>query len=235
MLRSLVGSELCIRVSGGGVFSYDPTSGEVTEFNESDTTLPSNYVMSGITSRDGKQYFGTSYGIAIADPATGKLMNFKEVFPEFDTDGWKVTQLYEDSRGLLWVGTASGLKVIDRTHGKIIKVDLGDQQNNKYVLGIIQDNGGAMWVSVGTELINLRVVYNEKSGELSVITHHYDNRDGLMDCDFNQRSFAKLPSGELVVGGFYGLNRFSPSDIKFNTVRPKVLFTDLYILSLIHI
>ncbi|MDE6095326.1 MAG: response regulator [Muribaculaceae bacterium] len=213
---------------GGGVFSYDPTSGEVTEFNESDTTLPSNYVMSGITSRDGKQYFGTSYGIAIADPATGKLMNFKEVFPEFDTDGWKVTQLYEDSRGLLWVGTASGLKVIDRTHGKIIKVDLGDQQNNKYVLGIIQDNGGAMWVSVGTELINLRVVYNEKSGELSVITHHYDNRDGLMDCDFNQRSFAKLPSGELVVGGFYGLNRFSPSDIKFNTVRPKVLFTDLY-------
>lgn len=216
---------------GAGIFSYDLSTGKVNEYNESNSALLSNYVMSGITSRDGKQYFGTSNGIVIANSSTGELRNFKEVFPELDTDGWKVTQLLEDSRGLLWVGTANGLRVIDRTNGKIIKVSLGDSQNTKYVLGLIQDNGGSMWVSVGTELVNIKVVYNEKSGELSVNSHWYDSRDGLMDCDFNQRSFAKLPSGEIVVGGFYGLNRFSPSDIKFNTVRPKVLFTDLYMSS----
>lgn len=219
--------KLWIGTLGGGTFSYNPKDGKIEEFNEANSGLQCDYVLSVIRSRDGKQYFGTAYGIYYYDDATGKIRSLKDLFPDIITDGWKINQLYEDSRGLIWVGTPNGLKVIDRTHGKVLNLNLGDSNHQKYILGIIQDNGGSMWVSAGQELLNLKVVYNEKSGDLSVLTHEYDNRDGLMDCDFNQRSFAKLPSGEIVVGGFYGLNRFLPSEIKLNTVRPKVIFTDL--------
>lgn len=218
---------LWIGTLGGGVFSYNLKTGKFEEFNEANSDLQSNYVMSIIKSNDGRQYFGSAYGISYYDNERGKIRNLKDLFPDMKSDGWKVNQIYEDSRGLIWVATPNGLKVLDRTRGKVLKLKLNDSDQQKYILGIIQDNGGSMWVSAGQELLNLKVVYNEKSGDLSVLTHVYDNRDGLMDCDFNQRSFAKLPSGEIVVGGFYGLNRFLPSEIKLNTVRPKVIFTDL--------
>ncbi len=219
--------KLWIGTLGGGAFSYNPKDGKIEEFNEANSGLKCDYVISIINSRDGKPYFGTSYGIYFYDETDGKMHSLKDLFPDMNTDGWKVNQLYEDSRGLIWVGTPNGLKVLDKANRKVMKLNLNDSNHQKYILGITQDNGGSMWVSAGQELLNLKVVYNEKSGELSVLTHVYDSRDGLMDCDFNQRSLSKLPSGEIVVGGFYGLNRFSPSEIKLNTVRPKVVFTDL--------
>lgn len=213
---------------GGGLFMYDPSTGEVVSYKNGTTELLSNYVMSVVLSRDKRVYIGTSYGISVYDPKSGKLKRFRDLFPGIDTYRWKVSQIYEDSRGLLWVGTSNGLKVIDRVHGKVQEIKLNDDGKQRYVLGITQDNGGSMWVSEGAMLINIKVGYDEKTGNLNVVTHAYDNRDGLMECDFNQRSFGKLPDGEIVVGGLYGLNRFSPSEMKFNMIHPRVVFTDLY-------
>ena len=53
----------------------------------------------------------------------------------------------------------------------------------------------------------------------------YNDKDGLQSCDFNQRSLKRLHTGEIVVGGLYGLNRFRPDTIKYNRTLPKVMFT----------
>ncbi|MDE7347595.1 MAG: response regulator [Muribaculaceae bacterium] len=214
---------------GGGVFRINPASGETVFMKNAENGLQSPFVVTGIASKDGRVYFGNAYGIAYHESSDGLIHNLKDLDPVFNTDGWRMTQLFEDSRGLIWAATSSGLKVIDRTHSKITKVKTGDGSFHNYVSGIIEDNGGSMWISEGRSLINLKISYDDKTGDLKVSPRSYNSRDGLIDCDFNQRSLAKLPSGEILAGGLYGVNRFSPTEMNFNTSRPQVVFTDLYI------
>ena len=220
---------LWVSTLGAGVFMFDPASGETIQPGNAGNGLQSQYVVTGIASKDGRIYFGNAYGTAYLDPADGLIHNLKDLDKTLDTDGWRLTQLFEDSRGLIWAATSNGLKVIDRTHSKITKVKTGDGSFHNYVSGIIEDNGGSIWISEGRSLVNLKISYDDKTGDLSVSPRSYDTRDGLIDCDFNQRSLAKLPSGEILAGGLYGVNRFTPTEIKFNTKRPEVVFTDLYI------
>lgn len=214
---------------GGGIFHYNPKTGAVKQYTDTNSGLRSNWVTMSLKSKDGRTYFGHGVGIDYYDPADGLIHEMKDLDKKFDTSQWKVSQIFEDSRGLLWVGTSQGLKVIDRTHHKVTNVKTFQDKTNNYITGIIEDNGGSMWISEGRILTNVKVSYADLSGEMELSARHYDTEDGLMDSDFNQRSFAKLPSGEILLGGLYGANRFVPADIKYNSVNPKIIFTDLYI------
>ena len=219
---------LWISTLGAGVFHYDPSTGEAKQYNYETSGLKSDYVNTGIRSKDGRIYFGHSDGISYFDPADGQMHDLTDLNKKFITTGWKPAQLFEDSRGLLWVGTPNGLKIIDRIHGKIIAVKTyGDKFNS--ISGLIEDNGGSIWISEGRNLTNIKVNYTDNTGELELTQKHYDITDGLMDSEFNQRSFAKTPSGEILVGGLYGANRFIPAEVKYNSISPKVIFTDLYL------
>lgn len=66
---------------------------------------------------------------------------------------------------------------------------------------------------------------DNKTGQISFRCYTYNDKDGLQTCDFNQRSLKRLHTGEIVVGGLYGLNRFRPDNIKYNRTLPKVMFT----------
>ncbi len=220
---------LWIATLGAGVFHYNPATNEVKQYSESNSGLRSNYLTVSMKSKDGKTYFGHGGGIDYFDPADGMIHDIKDLNENFDTSQWKISQLFEDSRGLLWAATSQGLKVIDRTHNKISEVVTFDGKTNNYINGIIEDNGGSMWVSEGRILTNLTVSYADRTGDLDISARHYDDEDGLMDSDFNQRSFVKLPSGEILLGGLYGANRFIPAEIKYNSVAPRIIFTDLYI------
>lgn len=213
---------------GGGVYRTNIATGETTSYKVSDSGLSDDYILSAISSRDGKMYFATSCGLSVYNPAIGKIESYLGRKEGEAVKPLSINQVYEDSRGLLWLGTRSGLEVIDRQRKKRSRVSLGEGRENPFILGVIEDNGGAMWVAEGSNLVNLKVAYDDKTGSLSVSPRVYDNRDGVQNCELNQRSFAKLPTGEIVVGGLYGLNRFSPADIKFNTEHPRVMFTDLY-------
>ena len=220
--------KIWVSTLGEGVYLFDPDNESASLIRNADNGLQSQYVVTATASKDGRIYFGTSYGVAFYDPKDGLIHNLKDLNPALDTDGWRLNQLLEDSRGLLWAATSNGLMAIDREHTRITKIRTGDNSFHNYVAGIIEDNGGSIWVTEGKELINLRVNYNDKTGDIEVSKRTYDTDDGLMDCDFNQRSLAKLPSGEILIGGLQGVNRFLPNDISLNTTRPKVIFTDLY-------
>lgn len=220
---------LWIASLGAGAFHFNPSTGEIKQYTDTNSGLRSNYLIMSLKSKDGRTYFGHGGGIDYFDPADGQMHEMKDLDKKFDTSGWKISQIFEDSRGLLWVGTSQGLKVIDRTHHKVTYVKTFQGKTNNYITGIIEDNGGSIWVSEGRILTNIKVNYADLSGDMELTDRHYDISDGLMDSDFNQRSFAKLPSGEILLGGLYGANRFIPAEIKYNSVNPKIIFTDFYI------
>lgn len=215
---------------GDGIFRIDTRTGKATKVEMTPGALAFPYIQTALASEDGKVYFGSTPGIAYYDPDDGLLHNIKTLNPDFDSDNWRVSQLLEDSRGLLWVATSKGIKVIDRKHGKVSEVASPDGTPlYSSVFGLIEDNEGTLWVSEERAFSNLKVDYDKYTGDISFTIRHYDTRDGLMDSDFNQRSFTKLPSGEILVGGLDGVNRFIPSEIAYNTNRPTVIFTDVYI------
>ena len=218
---------LWVGTLGNGLYRIDPVTHAATEFRAEKSELASDFVVTSVSGKDGRMYFGTSYGLSVYDPVSGKMTSYLDKETEDSPGAQNINQIYEDSRGLLWLGTRNGLKVVDRQREKVHSIVLHDDMTQLFILGIVEDNSGSMWVTEGSNLINLRVAFDEKSGDLRVSPRVYDSRDGVQDCEFNQRSFAKLPDGEIVLGGMYGLTRFMPSEIQYNSTRPKVMFAGL--------
>lgn len=218
---------LWIGTLGNGVFRYDPQTHACRNFTTANSGLHSDFITSVMNSRDGKIYIGSSGGVSSYDP--NKQILTSVIFDgNPDLDDSKIMQIYEDTRGLIWILTTSGLKVLDNRKGKLHDVTTDQPLYGADMFGIIEDNNGGMWVSYSSKLINLKVSYNDADGKLEVSRMEYDRESGLPGYDFNQRSFVKLPDGSIAVGNPFGIIHFHPSQLVMDMNRPKVLFTDLY-------
>ncbi len=218
---------LWIGTLGNGVFRYDIKNGATEHFTNSNSQLKSDYIISVLPSKDGNIYFGTSGGVCCYNSAA-KSINPVSIDDDPSLSNSKIMQIIEDTRGLLWISTTSGLKVLDRKREKVHDIPNSESSFGADVLGIIEDNGGGIWVSNSSRLTNFKVNYDETSGNLEVTRMEYDRQSGLPECDFNQRSFVKLQDGSIAVGDPFGIIHFNPSDIRMNVNKPRVIFTDLY-------
>lgn len=211
---------------GGGIQCLNPKTGTFETFYTGNSNLVSDYISSLCIGRDHILLIGTSAGMAIMDLATKKITNFtgtKSGKARFSNQN--ISQVYEDSRGLLWVATREGLNVYDPKQDELYEVPIKPDFSKLFILGIAEDNNRSMWVSTGGELINVVPSTDAKTGQITFRSYTYNDKDGLQSCDFNQRSLKRLQTGEIVVGGLYGLNRFNPENIKYNHTLPKVMFT----------
>jgi signal transduction histidine kinase/DNA-binding response OmpR family regulator len=176
---------------------------------------------------DGKLYIGTSYGVSVMDLATHQIINqlgSHDAIKSFANPN--VIQLYEDSRKLLWIATIEGLYVYDRSKDKLQTIYDKNDAHDRFVLGIIEDKQGDMWVSVGATLYRVGVS-TTKDGGYAFAYNNYRQSDGVQNSDFNQRSFHRLSTGEILVGGLYGVNTFMPKLIRYSSKAPRVTFADL--------
>ena len=98
---------------------------------------------------------------------------------------------------------------------------------SKFVTGIVEDDSKNMWITTAKGVTNVITTIDDKSGLFIYRCYSYDDKDGLQNCEYNQRSIRKSSTGEILMGGLYGLNRHQPSQIKYNNVLPNVIFTDL--------
>ncbi len=211
---------------GGGVQCLNPKTGVFTTYSTANSNLVSDIIASLCLGRNNTLIIGTSSGMAIMDLDTRKITNFagtRSGKAHFSNQTF--AQVYEDSRGLIWAATREGLNVYDPRLDELYEVLIKPDFSKLYFLGIAEDERKNIWVSTGGELINIVLLDESKTGKFAFRCYAYDDKDGLQSCDFNQRSLKRLHTGEIVVGGLYGLNRFRPDNIKYNTALPKVMFT----------
>ena len=213
---------------GGGLQCLNPATSVFTTYTTGNSGLLSDYVMSICLAGDDRMLMiGTSYGMSVMDMATRRITEFATgATGEKCFASLNITQVYEDSRGYLWTATREGLKVYDSRLGRSYDVPLNPDDTKPFVLGIVEDSDQNIWVTVGGELVN--VVLTDAGGEeLSFHCRSYTDKDGLQSSDFNQRSMKRLGTGEILVGGMYGVNSFRPNNIKYNLALPKVMFCGL--------
>ena len=211
---------------GGGLQCLNPQTGIFTTYSTSNSNLVSDYISSLCISRDNTLVIGTSAGMAFMDLRTGEITNFAGTKSgKARLSNQNINQVYEDSRGLLWIATREGLNVYDNKRDELYEVPIKPDFFKLLILGVAEDENNSIWVSTGGELINVVLSVDSKTEQPVFRCYAYNDKDGLQSCDFNQRSLKRLHTGEIVVGGLYGLNRFRPDNIKYNRTLPKVMFT----------
>lgn len=212
---------------GKGVVAYDPKTKKSVEYTEELGKISSNYVSSVICSRDGSVYVGSAVGVTILNPANNSSKHM--------TDGQQqqiienVYDLFEDSRGLIWVGTGNGVFIYDKRNNTTTHLTMREGLINDVISGIVEDNSKNIWITTASGVSNVYASINPKTKEYNYTSSNYSELDGLQRGSFNKKSIAKTTSGDILLGGGYGINRLTPETMQFNANTPTVHFTGLQV------
>lgn len=215
-----------IGTSGGGLQSLNPRTGEFNTYNTTTSDLAFNTVSSLYITRDNSLMIGTSRGLSVMELSTKKIISLtgtKSGKTRFSNQN--INQVYEDSRGLIWIATREGLNIYNPKIDELTILAEKNGLSNLLTVGIVEDDNSNMWITSAKGLTHIIPMLDSKTGMYDFRCNIYDERDGLQSSGFNQRSVKKLSSGEIVIGGVYGINRFFSDKIKYNEVLPNVFFT----------
>jgi signal transduction histidine kinase/ligand-binding sensor domain-containing protein/DNA-binding response OmpR family regulator len=138
--------------------------------------------------------------------------------------GSDVNIITQDSRGLMWIGTKSGLSILNTQTNTFLNVDKGVGWPVNNVSNILEDNQGRMWVSTTNGLSNISLT--PAGGQYKFQVDNYNEADGLQGRDFNLYAAIKLRNGQMAFGGAHGFNLFDPAVINTLKPNPKLVFTD---------
>jgi len=214
--------KIWIGTLGAGLVLFDPATLATIAYDTFNSGIRSDYINDIATGSNGTLYLATSRGVVIFNPFTEKFSSVS------GTGDIRINDIFFDSRSLLWIASACGLKVYDTRRSKLYEIPtLHASPRTGFILGLREDSHGNMWVAEGGKIINFIVKFEDRTGRFSYSSQSYDSGDGLQDCDFNQRSFALLPAGQMLVGGLYGINTFTPDRIVHNKSLPRVMFSGI--------
>lgn len=135
--------------------------------------------------------------------------------------GNRVVSLHVDSKGRLWVGTATGINLLLPDGHSFRSLSQKNGLQSDVIFAIEEDDNGKIWFSTAKTL-----VYFDPEDWNYV---EFDYTDGIQEKEFNKEASLKLDNGYLVFGGIHGFNLFHPDSIFFNKYEPPVVLTDLSI------
>ncbi|MCB0550088.1 MAG: response regulator [Phaeodactylibacter sp.] len=125
-----------------------------------------------------------------------------------------------DKQGRLWVGTDSGLNLLDSKAGRFSSYYERNGLANAIVQSILEDEEGNIWISTQQGISCLSFTAD------TLTVKNFDAYDGLQDNFFNDDAAATTAVGHLVFGGVNGLSIFRPEEIRPDTIPPKIAITD---------
>lgn len=212
---------------GGGLQCLDPSSDRFENFTTENSGLPENNVTSLCLGDGNSLILGTSnQGIALMDLRKRQIERISGEEEGRKLSNNAVNQVYKDSRGFIWVATREGLNVYDSKQHRFLDLSGIAEAKGNFIAAITEDQERNVWVSTSRKVICVTVSSDGK-GDYIFNSRAYDGEDGLQTCDFNQRSIKTLTNGSVVIGGLYGVNIFTPNNIRYNKMLPEVMFTNL--------
>ncbi len=206
---------------GAGVQCLDPRRGTFTNYNTSNSGIPSDYVSSVKVDSHGRYIVGHSVGVTVVDPKTRKSTDIPPTSSATGFSSLAVNDICIDRRGLLWNANMSGLDVYDFKTQKVTHVFNHPQM----VCAVAEDAYGNIWATLPNCVVRVKV--GCKGGEYTFFTSSFDELDGLQKRRFNYRSISKTRNGEIVIGGQDGINVIASGKTYPNTVTSRALFSEV--------
>lgn len=212
---------------GGGIQMLDPKTGKFRTWNTKNTKLPGDYITSAWWLKNGWLMMGTSWYYCFVNPATGRLVN--RVIPE-DPNVTVTTSntvcVMEDSRGLIWQGSSSGVCIYDQRTQRVWQLDMTDGLFGSNVGSIQEDQSHTMWV-VTDHGVSKVIPERQQDGTWQFTLRSYNNRDGLQQSAYNQRSTCMTDDGKLLIGGQGGLDIINTKALSGGKSKERPVFSGL--------
>ncbi|WP_185154143.1 two-component regulator propeller domain-containing protein [Fulvivirga sp. M361] len=168
-------------------------------------------------------WVGTQNGLSLLSFDTYKKKEYvmRNFFYDHQSrSGEDVLAIFEDSRGVIWVGTKeTGLHYFKE--GAFIHEDLSGPYKNtsNTIHSILEDDTGILWISSNSGIIR----YNPLLEDIKI----FEQSDGLVSNEYNNNSSLKSRNGIIYFGGPDGVTSFVPSEIKSSQYTPSVILTGL--------
>ena len=215
-----------IATLGGGIQMFDLKTGKFRTWNQKKIpSLPSDYMTSACWIKKGWLMVGTSWFWCFVNPVTGQLVN--RVLPQsanMPNNMGSTNCVMEDSRGLIWQGSASGVAVYDQKTQQVRLLDMTDGLFGTNVGSIIEAQDHTIWVVTDHGVSRVLPERNEE-GRWTFTVRSYNNRDGLQQESYNQRSTCLTHDGLILIGGQGGLDIINPKALSDAKSKERPMFS----------
>ena len=219
--------------TNGGMQVYNPKMNTFSSYTRENGKLSTNNITSLFYNKNGKTndlYIGTAEGLVILNLSTtektvltGNKSNIKSFTNNY------ITQVMQDSRGLIWIGTREGLNILNLENDSLNYLTEKQGLSNNNVCGIAEDKNHNIWVTTSSGVSRIVVQRNHEEGITNYGLYNYTTADGLQSNEFNPGSIITKQDGDVLLGGLYGVNWVLQKASDDNDALPRVMLTQLYI------
>ena len=219
--------------TNGGLQVYNPRMNTFSSYTRENGKLNTNNITSLYYNHHGKSndlYIGTSEGLVILNLSTtdktvltGNTTNTKSFTNNF------ITQVLQDSRGLIWIGTREGLNILNLENDTLNYLTEKQGLCNNNICGIAEDKNHSIWVTTSSGVSRIVVQRNHEDGSNNYGLYNYTTADGLQSNEFNPGSILTRQDGNVLLGGLYGVNWVLQKTSDDNEALPRVMLTQLFI------
>ncbi len=131
-----------------------------------------------------------------------------------------VFSVIEDSRGLIWIATLSGLNCFYPDLNIFQSYTIRDGLSSNWILSLIEDECGNLWMGTHQGI--------SKFDPATKSFVNFDIHDGLLSSEFT-KGVLRSRTGKLYFGGKTGFTLFHPDSIKHSDYVPPVVLTDFQV------
>lgn len=219
--------QLWIGTMGTGLYRISLKTGEIytcpspqngLEYRSDGNMLHNRWINCLLHTRNDKLYIGTYDGLGCLDIPT---MNFATTYKVNRLlTGEVIYALYEDAEGLIWIGTAQGLRCLTPATGEIKEYGMKDGLPSNSISAIKGDSEDHLWIST-----NFGISHFDKKANNFV---NFYASDGLQGNEFTKGT-AFATENKLIFGGTGGVTIFDPLKIINHNKKPEIRIADFYI------
>ena len=212
---------------GGGLQLFDPKTQKFHTWNTKNSQIPGDYLTSVAWNKKGWLMVGSGYFYSLVNPVSKKLINqIIPESPEITVNNNNSNYVIEDSRGIIWQGSSSGLTVYDPKTKFITLLDMTDGLYGSTINSVIEDKKHNIWAVTDHGVTNI-VPIKQEDGTWQFNIRSYNSRDGLQKAVYNQRSIFLTRDGKVLVGGQGGLDIIDPAKLEDVRSREHPVFSGL--------
>lgn len=191
----------------GGLQCYNPKSGKFSDFCVRNGKLLSDNVTS-LCCNNNCLVAGTTNGIMVLNLSSNVTAQYTgTVSGDKHFSSNVVTQVFADSRGLIWVGTREGINVLDTSADQLVTFNTSNGMASNVICGIEEDKNHDIWITTakGVNRVSIQNAATEDS-RFSFNFYGYTVADGLQGVEFNKGAIMSTRSGRIFMGGQHGVN-----------------------------